>query len=497
MSSATLSQLKTALLVPNNTENIRYALSAYLKEDVPSRSEFLAPEPVKESCGAGVDAVLCSSVITDCLDGSNVGKCVSTLESITPQLRDGFKNMNSALALKVCGVLGINNVDSINENAYDKWIIQISAKDAVAGQKIAKNSALAYIIKSFIVAARNPLVDPKSVEFAQKRIELTATIKARSPRMLVQVQSGGGVRRNTYNRYAQYSDSLRTIASMTGGAKPLLNTTYDELANLYNNFVTSLRLQNKQIDADDNNRIRQLLSELKYTEGKLKQVVHYINRYDSVRSNPEFKDLIETNNVTVDLLASLEDKYNKYQAKQQRKIGSFLSITDALNKAVNDISEMKDDLKEIKNCVGPLCPPGAGSAASATFALPASGPAPGAVVVPNPSAFAAAPRPTAQNRQGVQAAVAAAQRYMPGIRAAKNPYTADEQLASQQNLNILRGEVDRTEKALTTAVAARRSEADMQPIRAAYVDATNALTQAQKEDRNALAQEYQAKYFNW
>ena len=404
MSNATLSQLKAALLVPNNSENIRYALSAYLKEEQPltkvlsSTSAFLTPEPVNDTCGAGVDAKVCGDVITNCLDGSNVGKCVSTLEGLVPQLKNGFKNMNSELALKVCGVLGIQ-IDAVDVDVYTQWIAQISAKDSVAGEKIAKNSALTHIIKSFIVAARNPLVDPKSIEFAQRRIALTATIKPRTPRMLVQVvgQSGGGVRRNTFNRYAQYSDSLKSVASMTGGATPLLNTTYDELANLYNNFVTSLRLNNKQIDADDNNRIRQLLSELKYTEGKLKQVVHYINRYEAVRSNPEFKSLIDNSPVTVDLLAQLEAKYNTYQAKQQRKIGSFLSITDALNKAVSDISDIKDTLSS-----GRFVPGSSGSSPS--------GPAPGAVVVPNPSAFAPAPRPTGQQRNAINNAVDFAQR---------------------------------------------------------------------------------------
>jgi len=374
---SSLSQLKSALL-SNRGEDIRYALSAYLKEDVRASSELLRPEPIEKSCGAGVDANACASVITSCLEGGNVGQCVSTLESISAQLKGGMKGMNSELALKVCKNLGIqiNAKDPLGE-----WLSRIAVSDAAAASKIGANSVLVLIISSFIVAAQNPLVDSRSFDFTQARIALGATIKAKTPRINVKVQSGGGMARSTFNKYVQYADSLKTVVSMRGGAEqPILNKTYDELANIYNNFVNSLRAQNKQIDANDNERIRQLLSELKYTEEKLQKVVQYIAKYNQVKNHPSFKDELATNPVTASLLEDLNKKYEALQEKQKKKVYNFLSISDALNKAISDVEEIKEKLN------GPSGPSGPSGLVS--YGLPSSVPS-GLVSAPPSSRLAA------------------------------------------------------------------------------------------------------------
>lgn len=390
---STLSQLKTAL-GSNDGEQIRYALSAYLKEDVRASSELLRPEPIDKSCGAGVDANACAEVITSCLEGGNVGQCVNTLEGISAQLKDGIRGMNSELAFKVCKNLGIE-LGAVNPKG--EWIAKIQNSDAGAAAKIANNSVLQHIIGSFIVAAQNPLVDSKSIDFTQRRIELTATIKPRSPRMLVKVQSGGGMARSSFNKYVQYADSLKTVVSMRGGAEqPILNKTYDELANIYNNFVNSLRAQGKQIDANDNERIRQLLSELKYTEEKLMKVVQYIAKYNEVRNNPAFKDELARSPVTASLLEDLNKKYEALQEKQKKKVFNFLSISDALNKAVSDVDEIKNDISALKGRFG--APAAAAPVAAAPVAAAPVAAAPAGLVAAAPAgrfgplAAAAAPR---------------------------------------------------------------------------------------------------------
>lgn len=375
---STLSQLKTAL-GSRDTEQIRYALSAYLKEDVRASSDLLRPEPIEQSCGTGVDANVCASVITSCLEGGNVGQCVNTLESISANLKGGIKGMNSELAFKVCKSLG---VELNAKNPYAEWISRIQVADNDAAVKIAKNSVLGQIIGSFIVAAQNPLVDSKSFDFTQKRIALSSTIKTRTPRMTARVQSGGGMSRSSFNKYIQYADSLKTVVAMRGGAgQPILNKTYDELANIYNNFVNSLRAQDKQIDANDNERIRQLLSELKYTEEKLMKVVQYIAKYNEVRNHPSFKDELAASPVTASLLEDLNKKYEALQEKQKKKVFNFLSISDALNKAISDVEEIKEKLNR------PSGPSGLVS-----YGLPSSVPS-GLVAAPPASRFGASAPP--------------------------------------------------------------------------------------------------------
>jgi hypothetical protein len=388
---STLSQLKTAL-GSNDGEQIRYALSAYLKEDVRASSELLRPEPIDKSCGAGVDANTCASVIQSCLEGGNVGQCVNTLESISGQLKDGIRGMNSELAFRVCKNLGIE-LGAVNPKV--EWISRIQNSDAAAAAKIANNSVLQHIIGSFIVAAQNPLVDSKSADFTQRRIELTATIKPRSPRMLVKVQSGGGMGRSSFNKYVQYADSLKTVVSMRGGAgQPILNKTYDELANIYNNFVNSLRAQGKQIDSNDNERIRQLLSELKYTEEKLSKVVQYIAKYNEVRNNPAFRDELAASPVTASLLEDLNKKYEGLQEKQKKKVFNFLSISDALNKAISDVDEIKETLKGRFGAPS-VAAPAASAPAGLVAAPPSSRFGPLAASPASPASPAASPAPSA------------------------------------------------------------------------------------------------------
>ena len=331
-----------------DSEEIRYALSAFLKKDVRASSQVLRPEPINSQCGTTVDAQTCKSILSNCLENSNMNKCIDNLESIKNNLSNGFTGMNSTLALDVCKTLGINlNVP----NPKEEWISRIEVADAAAAKKIAVNQTLQNIIHNFIVAAQNPLVDSKSYEFTQRRIQLSSTIRPRTPRGLITRQTGGGDSETyIFNRYIQYADSLKSIVSMTGGgAQPILNETYDELANIYNNFVNHLKAQGKQVEDSDNERIRQLLSELKYTEEKLRKVVIYIARYNEVRNNPVFKDELNRNPVTATLLEDLTKKYETLQAKQKKKVYNFLSISDVLNKAVN----LEDKVDEILERIGP------------------------------------------------------------------------------------------------------------------------------------------------
>jgi len=381
---STLSQLKNAI-ESTNPDQIRYALSAYLKEDVHASSELLKPEPIEKACGLGVEANTCADVISSCLEGGNLGQCVNTLESIAPQLKNGIKGMNSELAFKICKNLGIEL------NAKDpkgEWLNRIAISNAAAATKIGNNSILNFIIGSFVVAALNPLVDSKSLDFATKRIELTENvIKPRTARISVKVQSGGGMGRNSFNKYVQYADSLKTVVSMRGGAEqPILNKTYDELANIYNGFVNSLRAQDKQIDANDDQRIRQLLSELKYTEEKLMKVVQYIAKYNEIKNHPAFKEELSRSPVTASLLEDLTKKYEALQEKQKKKVYNFLSISDALNKAVSDVDEIKNDISALKGRFGAPVAAAPVAAAPGAAAPGAAAPA-GLVSAPPTSRF--------------------------------------------------------------------------------------------------------------
>lgn len=392
--STNLSSLKAALS-SGHYEQARNLLSAYLKEDVSVTPSFLSPEPLdKGVCGPKVEASACAALLNGCLEGNSKDKCANDLAAIKDKLKNGIEGFNAELARRVCENLGIDIRDG--GLAYANWIKKIDASTSDAeGKKavatISANSELVLIIQSFIIAAQNPLVNPSSIAFIQKRILLSNNIiKPKTSRFVGGGQLGGGMRNNSYNRYVQHADSLRRLASMTGGSQPMLNETYNELANMYNSFVETLRNKGKQIEATDDARIRQLLSELKYTEERLQKVVLYIARYQQLQNNPdkEVKALLDNNEVSANLLTKLNEKYEKLKTTHKRRVFSLTSITDTLHQLLDENKELKDKIDAIGK---PINTPIAIPSGLAVAAAPAPGPAPGAAAAaPAPGAAAAA-----------------------------------------------------------------------------------------------------------
>jgi len=376
--STNLIQLKAALSSGSH-EQARNLLSAYLKEDVQvNPPSFLSPEPLEKGvCGPKVDASTCVALLNGCLEGNSKDQCVSGLASIKDKLKNGIEGLNGELARKVCKTLGINVNDG--EGALKNWLAGINAaasgtSDHKAAQTIGSNQELINIISSFVVAAQNPLTDTSAIAFTQKRILLSNNlIKPKTSRFVGGGQFGGGMRNNSYNRYVQYADSLRRLASMTGGSQPMLNETYNELANMYKSFVETLRNKGKQIEQNDDLRIRQLLSELKYTEERLKKVVLYIARYQELQNNPdkEVKALLDQNSVSADLLTKLNEKYEKLKTTHKRRVFSLTSITDTLHQLLDENKELKDKIDSIRT---PIAIPSGLAPAAAPAPAPPPGP---------------------------------------------------------------------------------------------------------------------------
>ena len=339
---STLSNLSSAL-GSNDNDAIRNALSAYLKDESvnPPTSTYLKPETLENQCGSyskngkdeGVDASVCKKILTDCVAGKDSSTCSVALREIvaTNALASGIKNMNGEMARNIVKTL---NIDLNSANPVNDWVSRMPVD---AGKTIGENGALMTIITNFVNLAKNPTVDPRSIEFSRRRVVAISSLPPRTPRVYITKggsQNGGGsvIAANTYQ---QYSDSLKTFVAMQNGGSAHHSKVYDEFSNIYNTFVNSLRNQGKQIDENDDRTIRRTLDDLKSVEHKLGKVVSYISKYEELKSRPELKEELATNPVTVDLLESLNKKYKELKEKHSLKSGKFLSITDALNKIVN------------------------------------------------------------------------------------------------------------------------------------------------------------------
>jgi chromosome segregation ATPase len=273
-------------------------------------------------------------------------------------LADGIKGMDGRMARQVCQTLGIN-FDL--PNAVDVWMRDLLASDATSAKAINSNAPLMDIIKSFAVAAANPALNSKSLAFSRVKAAMTVLpIPVRTPRTYEHKSdtfTGGG--RNVKlvaNTYEQYTDSLKRLASMSGGGAEL-NKTHDEIANIYNSFVYSLQAKGKQIDNNDHLKIRHEIDKLRALEEKLSKVVIYITRYNALlnSSDPEIQRLVSNGTINVDLLENLNNKYEELKKKHEKKSYGIMSITDAINKVLSAADSVKADVASLKECLGPEC----------------------------------------------------------------------------------------------------------------------------------------------
>jgi hypothetical protein len=342
------------------------ALAAYLKASVPVASgELFKEKPFERKCGEGVSASECKGIIDQCLAGDST-TCKQLLADIVNNpnranvLADGIKGMDGRMARQVCKTLGI---DYNLPHAVNTWIGDLMSKDSAAGLAIKNNTPLMDIIQSFAVAAANPELNSKSLAFSRAKAAMSVLpIMPRIPRNY-QPQSGGGFLtgggRNiklVANTYEQYTDSLKRLASMSGGGAEL-NKTHDEIANIYNSFVFSLQARGKQIDKNDNERIRHEIDKLRLIEEKLSKVVTYIARYNALLNSEdkEVRGLVASGVITEDLLEQLNVKYEELKKKHEKKSYGIMSITDAINKVLSAANKMENNLEAIKECLGPHC----------------------------------------------------------------------------------------------------------------------------------------------
>jgi len=370
--SSELTSLKSALASARGDDSsIQAALAAYLKKAVPSASgQIFEEQPFARKCGEGVSADECKAIIDNCVSGNaeDQEKCKSFLSDFVRDhagrgkaLADGIKGMDGRMARNVCGTLGI---DYNNPNGLDAWMRDLMSKSGSAAVAINSNAPLMDIIKSFVVAASNPSINSKSLEFSRRKASLSAVlpIPARTPRTYEHKSdsaflTGGG--RNVKlvaNTYEQYTDSLKRLASMSGGGAEL-NRTHDEIANIYNSFVYSLKAKGKEIDSNDNLKIRHEIDKLRAIEEKLSKVVTYITRYNALlnSSDKDVQGLVANGTITVDLLEKLNVKYEELKKKHEKKSYGIISITDAINKVLSAADRVDSKLESIKECLGPAC----------------------------------------------------------------------------------------------------------------------------------------------
>ena len=392
---STLEALRAAVTT-SDSNIIRSALAAYLKDgsDSLASGEVFKQEPLESYCGnyrqdgkdVGVEASVCSKIITDCVSGKDAGTCSAALSSIVANksLANGIKNMNGEMARKIVATLGIKlNV----QQPVASWLAEMAKTDVGASKSISDNAALMTIITNFVTLAMNPAMNPESIEFSRRRVQLLSAIPARTPRILYESsgkQSGGGSVFTT-NTYNQYSDSLRQYISMQNGGNHMHTKVYNEFSNIYNTFVNNLLKQGKKIDDNDDKTIRRTLDELKSLENKLGKVVVYISKYEHVRNNFGLEGELDKNPVTMNLLEELNGKYKELKEKHSVKAGRFLSIADALN-LVADNKKLRAEVDELKRIVKPSAPKdpvgslfesraAAPSSGLAVTAAPSSGPA--------------------------------------------------------------------------------------------------------------------------
>ena len=363
-----LSSLKTAIASSRSEQEIQNALASYLKKTVPNSSSELLKgvTTLNKQCGPGVDAEECKAIIDQCISGdvSNQARCKQVLSDLVTNpsrqkaLADGIKGMDGRMARQVCKTLSI---DYELPNAVDTWVKNLLVTDATAARAIKDNAPLMDIITSFVVAAANPLLNPKSLGFSKMKAAMSVLpIPTRTPRTYEHKSdafTGGGNKVNLIaNTYEQYTDSLKRLASMSGGGAEL-NKTHDEIANIYNSFVYSLRANGKEIDSNDNLKIRHELDKLRAIEEKLSKVVIYITRYNALlnSSDKEVQQLIAKGTIDVNLLEQLNVKYEELKKRHEKKSYGIISITDAINKVLSAADSVRADVASMKECLGPLC----------------------------------------------------------------------------------------------------------------------------------------------
>jgi hypothetical protein len=366
MSNPEYASLKAAIA---NGTDLQSALSAFLKKEVPvPTSQFLKEQPYERKCGEGVNAEECKAIIDQCLSGDkrDQNNCKAVLADLVNDpsrqkvLADGIKGMDGRMARSVCKTLGIN-FDL--PNAVDVWMGNLNTQNSSAATAIKDNSPLMDIIRSFAVAAANPALNTKSLAFSRAKAAMSVLpIPVRTPRTYEHKSDSGfliGGGRNVKlvaNTYEQYTDSLKRLASMSGGGAEL-NRTHDEIANIYNSFVYSLQARGKQIDNDDHLKIRHEIDKLRAIEDKLSKVVSYITRYNALlnSSDPEIRKLVDVGKINVDLLHQLNGKYDELKKKHVKKTYGIMSITDAINKVLSAADRVDGKLDAIMECIGPMC----------------------------------------------------------------------------------------------------------------------------------------------
>ena len=301
------------------------ALKAYLKDFLPTSNEqasqILRPEPMCE----GVDAGKCAELLEKCISGDNnrALECRNQLQTISATLnKGGLKNVNNVLARKVCKTLGI---DYNSGNPVGEWLATLEKVSSADAKNIKENGSLMHIIRTFVASAKNV------TQGKNDRSNLIVNL----PSFTSTIQNGGGILAN--DTFLQYSDSIKTIVSMRGGAQPTLNKTSAELVLMYNRFVESLKSNNKKIDDNDDETIRRLLGQIKENEKKLEGIVLYIDRYNKLKNHPQLtaedKALFDKNPVTVQLLEDLNKKYAEYSNKRQKNVEICINMFGSLNLA--------------------------------------------------------------------------------------------------------------------------------------------------------------------
>ena len=348
-----------------NEQNVQKALVAVLKGGASQEQTREAAEAKIQydmaQCGANSPAAAaeCVALLAKCVGTESTAaqqiECMESFTALKDKIRTGiiFKNGDISKVKQLLGGLGI---DYTKENAVGNWMNGLAAINTVAATEIKNNTELRTILETFVVQVNNPTLVPgsteqqaamakplktwngvpgkettlvkkvlqmKNIPFKKTRLELAREVA---------IQAGGGYSSKSSASFVRLMDSMDSIINMRGGGNGI--ELYEQLASTYDNFVEKLKGQGKQIDTEDDKKIRGLLADLENNENKLNTLVKYILTYNKLRADPKFADELKSNTVTQEILADLYSRKKELEEKYAVKAKNVKSIIETVYQAL-------------------------------------------------------------------------------------------------------------------------------------------------------------------
>jgi hypothetical protein len=153
---------------------------------------------------------------------------------------------------------------------------------------------------------------------------------------------GGGSMFDSFNNkrnvsMVRYLDSIERNYKMIGGdgsgiiLSPHLRQTYTD-------FLEELQIKGKRIESADAKVITDMLDSLENSEKKLNKVAAYITRYNELKDDVRFTNLLNVNPITIDILHELEKQYQELSSKVSSKGLAAKSALEQIHKVLASTS---------------------------------------------------------------------------------------------------------------------------------------------------------------